>query len=119
MLAAFSSEIFALDECVCKISEIRTRINAAQNRTAMYRSSADLRFSLSGFPVSGQPAPAAGFSFRPSVLLLFADGVQRVVQLLQIVLPVVFQFDAALALAGDNAHLAAKPAVSSFSHSAR
>ena len=43
------------------------------------------------------------------MLLLFADGVQRVVQLLQIVLPVVFQFNAALALAGDNAHLAAKP----------
>ena len=58
-----TSEIFASEECVCKISEIRTRMNAAQNKTAIYRSSADLRFSLSGFPVSGAACSGCGVFF--------------------------------------------------------
>lgn len=33
---------------------------------------------------------------------------QRIIQLLQIVLPIVFQFDAAFAFTGDDTHLAAK-----------
>ena len=41
-------------------------------------------------------------------MLLFADGLQGVIELLQILLSVVFQFDPALALAGDDPDLAAE-----------
>ena len=40
--------------------------------------------------------------------MLLPDALQRVIQLLQIVLSVIFQFDPALALAGDDPDLAAK-----------
>ena len=32
VLAAFSSEIYAFEECICKISEISTSTKAAENR---------------------------------------------------------------------------------------
>ena len=41
-------EIVALEECACKISDSKTSRNATANSTAIYRSSAVFRASLSG-----------------------------------------------------------------------